>query len=238
MQFLDRTLPHLADNLALDEALLIEAEAGRGGDMLRFWEWSEVAVVLGSGCKVVDDVAEERCRQDGVPLLRRSSGGGTVLLGPGCLLYSLVLGYEGDAALGSITASYTFILDRVRQALRGLAHEILQAGTSDLVADGRKFSGNAQQRKARYLLHHGTLLYDFDLPLVGRYLKMPPRQPKYRHDRPHDEFIGNLPTTGADLRHRLRHAWAAAPPVLDWPQERVRQLVEEKYGLEEWHRRR
>src|SRR5437764_716289 len=79
MLFLDRTLPLLAENLALDEALLLEAETG-GPEVLRVWQWPSSAVVLGAGGRIADDVCEERCRADGVPLARRASGGGTVLL--------------------------------------------------------------------------------------------------------------------------------------------------------------
>src|ERR671937_1831087 len=105
MRLLDLTLPALADNLALDEALLLEAEAGRGGEVLRLWEWPTPGVVLGSGCRLAEDVHEAACRADGVPVLRRASGGGTVLLAAGCLLYSLVLSYERYAELQDITAS-------------------------------------------------------------------------------------------------------------------------------------
>ena len=91
MTYLDLTLSRLADNLALDEALLLEAEAGRGGEVLRVWEWPQPAVILGSGSRLAEDVDETACHTDGVPILRRSSGGGTVLLGTGCLCYSLVL---------------------------------------------------------------------------------------------------------------------------------------------------
>src|SRR5262245_40400973 len=99
MQSLDVTLPTLAENLALDEALLLEAEAGHGGETLRLWEWPHPAVILGAGCRLADEVDEEACRRDGVPILRRSSGGGTVLLGAGCLLYSLVLAYDRSPEL-------------------------------------------------------------------------------------------------------------------------------------------
>src|SRR5205823_408571 len=48
MQFLNLTLPSLFDNLALDEALLLDAEAGAGGEVLRCWAWPRLAVVLGA----------------------------------------------------------------------------------------------------------------------------------------------------------------------------------------------
>src|SRR5687768_15507648 len=94
MHWLDHTLPTPAENLALDEALLLEAEAGRAGEVLRIWEWPTPAVVLGAGGSIADDVNKPACAADGVPIARRASGGGTVLLGRGCLLYSLVLRYD------------------------------------------------------------------------------------------------------------------------------------------------
>src|SRR5437870_8898663 len=113
MHALDLTLPTAAENLALDEALLLAAEAGESGEVLRLWEWPHPAVVLGSGCVLVEDVDEEACALDGIPILRRSSGGGTVLLGRGCLLYSLVLSQDRSPALTAVRPSYGYILERV-----------------------------------------------------------------------------------------------------------------------------
>jgi lipoate-protein ligase A len=236
MYFLDLTLADAAANLALDEALLLQAEAGEGSEVLRVWEWPAPAVVLGAGGRLADDVDEAACRADGVPILRRSSGGGTVLLGRGCLLYSLVLRYDRAAALTTIPSSYEYILDRVARALPAAVRGE-QAGCSDLAVLGRKFSGNAQQRKRDHLLHHGTLLYAFDVSQVGRYLRPPPRQPAYREGRDHTAFLTNLGGADAALKHGLRTAWEADVETSAWPQERVRQLVAEKYGTEAWVRR-
>jgi lipoate-protein ligase A len=238
MRFLDLTLATPADNLALDEALLLEAEAGRGGEVLRVWEWPHAAVVLGSGCRLAEDVDESACEGEGVPVLRRSSGGGTVLLGGGCLLYTLVLNYGRSGALEEIRPSYCFILERVGAALGGPEAGVGQAGISDLAVGGRKFSGNAQQRKRRHLLHHGTLLYDFDLARVGRYLRPPPRQPAYRAGRAHADFLLNLPLPAEELKRRLRAAWQAGDEGAARPEGLVRQLVQDKYAAPEWTRRR
>src|SRR5262245_25902420 len=110
MNLLDLTLPTLAENLALDEALLLEAGAGQRGELLRFWEWPSLAVVVGAGGKLAEDVDLARCEADHVPVMRRSSGGGTVLLGRGCLCFGLVLAYERSAALREIPFSYVYIL--------------------------------------------------------------------------------------------------------------------------------
>jgi lipoate-protein ligase A len=190
VDLLDLTLPSAAENLALDEALLLEAESGRSDEVLRLWEWRNFAVVLGAGGRVADDVDEAACEADGVPILRRSSGGGTVLLGPGCLLFSLILSMDRDPELATISGSYRYVLGRVAAAL-GMAG-CVQAGISDLAIDGVKVSGSAQQRKRSFLLHHATLLYAFQVEALGKYLREPPRQPKYRAGRPHAAFVRNL----------------------------------------------
>ena len=238
MDYLDLTLPTLAANLALDEALLLEAEAGASGELLRFWEWPAPAVILGAGCCLAADVDEAACQADRVPILRRASGGGTVLLGPGCLLFSLVLTYDRSPLLREVRPSYTYILGRIQSALEGVLPGIEQAGISDLAAAGCKFSGNAQQRKRQYLLHQGTLLYDFDLDQVGQYLPIPGRQPAYRQGRAHPTFLRNLPAVAADLKQRLQTVWEAGNLLSDWPQDEVRRLTEDKYLRREWTYRR
>lgn len=238
MRFLDLTLPTMAENLALDEALLLAAEAGEGGELLRLWEWPTPAVVLGSGCRLAEEVNEAACTADGVPILRRASGGGTVLLGSGCMLYSLVLRYERDPALMEIRPSYRYILGRIATALEEGAGRIEQAGVSDLILEGRKFSGTSQQRKRNHLLHHGTLLYSFDLDLLSHYLPPPPRQPDYRASRSHREFVRNLPLSEEQIRRCMRTAWDANTSAESWPSGRIAELVESKYGSIDWTRRR
>ena len=238
MVCLELTLSTLSENLALDEALLLQAESEQGHETLRFWEWTSLAVVLGAGCRLADDVDEAACKADRVLILRRSSGGGTVLLGRGCLLFSLILGYERSPFLREIRPSYCYILGLIRDALADLLPGVACAGTSDLAADGLKFSGNSQQRKRHHLLHHGTLLYDFDIQSIGRYLRLPSRQPAYRAGREHAAFVRNLPCDAAELRKRMCAAWDAKEPITDWPSDTVDRLVAQKYGRTEWHQRR
>jgi lipoate-protein ligase A len=235
MDFLDVTLPALPDNLALDEALLLAADAGRGGEVLRVWEWLRPAVVLGAGGHITDDVDVAACERDGVPLARRSSGGGTVLLGPGCLLYTLILRYDRAAELRDIRKSYPWILERV---IAALPPGVAVAGPSDLAVGNRKIGGSAQQRKREHLLHHGTLLFGFDLSLISHYLREPTRQPDYRGRRPHTEFVTNLMIDGATMRTRLAAAWNAVPTDRRLPAELISRLVAERFGAADWVYRR
>jgi lipoate-protein ligase A len=237
MRFLDVTLPSLNDNLALDEALLMQAEA-EGGALLRFWEWPGYAVVLGAGGHRLDDVDLPRCEADAVAITRRGSGGGTVLLGPGCLLYSVVLPFDLDPALADVKASYVHVMRRILDALQPHVPALNLQGGSDLAIGDRKISGNAQQRKRTHLLQHGTLLYGFDLPLIARYLKQPQRQPDYRQQRGHDDFVTNLPLAVATIKSAIRATWQADGEVAELPLATAQRLVEEKYGRDDWVMRR
>jgi lipoate---protein ligase len=222
--------------LALDEALLLQCESGTGQEVLRVWDWPHAAVILGAACAVNQDVHEAECQADHVPVLRRSSGGGTVLLGPGCLMYSLVLRYDRTPALRQIGSSYCEILKSICRPLA--VPGLRPAGISDLAQNSQKVSGNAQQRKRNCLLHHGTLLYAFDAAKCGRYLRMPTRQPEYRQHRTDSEFLTNLPLGREELVRHLRQAFGAAREAKEWPEKEVGQLVANKYALAEWSRRR
>ncbi len=234
MQWLELTLPDAAANLALDEALLLAAEMDGSGPVLRVWELAATAVVVGAGGVIDEEVDVAACQADGVPILRRSSGGGTVLLGPGCLCFSLVLPYDHAAGLHDLRLSYRYILQRVADALSPEVHAG-PAGLSDLAVHGRKVSGNSQHRKRQHFLHHGTLLYAADLSRYRRYLPEPRRQPEYRQGRSHEEFLANLPLDASELRRRLRRVWAAAEPYLSPPWRYVESLMQEKYGRPAWH---
>ena len=240
---LDLTLPTLAENLALDEALLLEAENGTAGEVLRFWEWPNPAVVLGAGGTLKTDIEESNCERDGVPIQRRASGGGTVVLGEGCLIFSLMLRLDRDPALKDVNASYRYILGRMCQALRPVA-ELQLSGISDLAIGERKCSGNAQQRKREHVLHHGTLLYGFDIGLISRYLRTPDKQPAYREGRPHNAFVTNLPEAEGRygqtfvLKTLIASEWKATKSITAFPYGRVAELVADKYSREEWVQRR
>jgi lipoate-protein ligase A len=236
MTLLDLTLPTAAENLALDEALLLTAEDGTGGEVLRLWEQPGYAVVVGAGGSVAIDVDREACAADGVPVVRRASGGGTVVIGPGCLCASVVL--RVVPGLDTIPGATAFVMGRLREAVAPFAPGVKLAGTGDLAVGGRKVSGSAQQRKRRHILHHATLLGGFDLERVGRCLRPPERQPAYREGRDHAAFVATLPAGVAELRRRVIAAWQPEGVYPDPPLERVRQLVAEKYDSDEWNLRR
>src|SRR5258708_4722571 len=91
MYFCDLTFPSPEENLACDEALLESAEAGPGFELLRVWEPAAYFVVVGYANKAAAEANLPFCKANDIPVLRRCTGGGTVLQGPGCINYSLIL---------------------------------------------------------------------------------------------------------------------------------------------------
>lgn len=240
-QVIDLSLSTPEENLALDEALLQDSERSFAlqpsarKEWLRYWESTTLFVVLGVSSKLQEDVDVAACERDGVPILRRASGGGTVLQGPGCLNFSLVLSLAERPKLKDLTASYRAILQRTASELR---HDELQwCGISDIATGDRKISGNAQKRTRHFVLHHGTLLYDFDIDLLTRYLKTPERQPDYRLARSHRQFCTNLPMSPIDIKSSLSKAWGARSNETEFSPPDLTPLIHEKYGRREWTER-
>jgi lipoate-protein ligase A len=239
LELLEHTCATPEENLALDEALLEQAEqSGRPCQVLRLWESPSPLVVIGRSSPVDQEVNRAACHQRGIPVLRRASGGAAIVAGPGCLMYAVVLRYERHPHLRAVDEAHAFVLDTILRGLRPmLGEQLARQGTSDLTLGNRKFSGNSMRAKREHLLYHGTLLYDFPLELISQCLATAPRQPAYRQNRQHDAFVTNVPLTARELGHAVAAAWNARRPLADWPQALTRRLAAEKYSSPEWNLR-
>jgi len=241
MKVLDLTLPTPEENLACDEALLDAAEAGQSGEVLRFWESPEHFVVVGYANNVATEVNAVACEARGIRILRRCSGGGTVVQGPGCLNYTLVLQITEGGHTRNISASNEFIMERnrvaVESAISNRQSVVSVCGHTDLAMNGLKFSGNSQRRRKNFLLFHGTFLLTFNLALVSEVLRMPSQQPDYRADRVHGEFITNLELPAQQIKTSLQAAWEVTDVYSGNLQPATAALVRLKYSTAEWNRK-
>jgi len=236
MDLIERTLPGAAQNIALDEALLLEAEQRMDGrETLRLWEPTTPVVVVGRASSVAQEVHLAACRRDGVPVLRRSSGGSSIVTACGCLMYAVVLDYARRPQLRAIGRAHQFVLDRLAAALAPRAPGIECCGISDLAVDGRKVSGNSLRCRREWMLYHGTLLHGLPIELIEQYLRMPARQPDYRAARGHVQFVTNLSVTRDALRAAVISAWEIDRERTDWPHGLTEQLVTEKYSTADWN---
>ena len=237
MRYLDLTLPEIASNLALDEALLVAAEERGAGPSLRIWESPTLAVVLGASGRLHEDVLVDACHTDGVAIARRASGGGTVVVGPGALNVSVVLAADVAPGLSAVDVAQRFVLDRLANALRARGPAVEVLGLGDLTLNLRKFSGSAQRRLRNHFLVHATILYDFPLHLVPRYTGLPRRQPPYRGQRTHEDFLTNLPLAREKLVEAVTGAWLPddrPPELMIPPEDLIHDLLAAKFADPAW----
>lgn len=229
-------LTEAADHLALDEALLLEADEGRSGEALRVWEFAEHVVVAGRSTRVNDEIDHSFCKSQGIPVLRRCSGGASIVAGPGCLMYSVVLSFARDPALSRIDVAHQYVMGRVLAALQRQILDVTLQGTCDLTWKNRKFSGNSLRIARKHLLYHGTILYDFDLSLMPRCLKQAPRQPDYRQGRDHGDFLINTPIDWTMFSSGLDEIFDATEQGdMESYRHRIRSLRQRRYNDQGWH---
>ncbi len=194
------------EHLAREWQMFESVEAG-GSSQYAIWEAGRPTVVLGRSNRAEEWIHRDVCHQDGVEILRRASGGGAVVLAPGCVNYAIALPLVSHPALTDVAVSFQFVLQHVVDALDAIPLQVV--GLTDLAHDGRKVSGNAQRRGRRALLHHGTVLFGFDVDLAVRYLREPPRQPPYRAGRHHGSFLGNVKISREAVVECVRRACEA-----------------------------
>lgn len=269
MFYWNQSLATALENVALDEAIV---EFGDRSDesgnaiypdleLLRLWEFPFPTVVMGRESRFQQEVNVERCLRDNVPILRRASGGSTIVAGPGCLMYTVLISYTQRPLWRSLDVAHREVMNRIEQSVR-LAFDSLSdrgislsqpdnirlQGTCDLTRGNQKFSGNALRCKRNCMLYHGTLLIDMPLHWITSYLSEPPRQPDYRNRRTHDQFVCNLLPTGspdvsvfrAMLEKSLQQVWKANS---DWDQFPDRhqleseqsRLMQMRYLNRDWH---
>jgi len=159
-------------NTALDEVLTQRLIENRMPPTLRFWRWSEPAVIVGRCQAVSNEVDRAAAEAMGVQVVRRMTVGGAMLLQPhGAITYSL---YLPEAAVVGLTLrqSYEVCDAWVVRGLRRLGVDAHHVPINDIACGAGKIGGAAQARRAGVVLHHTTLAYDMDPGEMLRVLRI------------------------------------------------------------------
>jgi len=258
---------HAGDvNMARDEAISRAVSAGAQPPTLRFYGWAPAAISIGQAQKY-DSIDHGACTQDGVGVVRRSTGG-LAILHTDELTYSVALPKEHPIAGGDLMTSYRRIADAILVALDRLGvrdarasrvaredkaktgvcfeapsdYEVVGAGRDGLI---RKLVGSAQWRRVDGVMQHGSLPLTGDIARITRYLL----------DTPAPEAVREHAMTLEDATSQTL-AWRAAAEVwagafadhlcldltegaLSMPESSAADvLLREKYGEPSWTRRR
>lgn len=170
--------------LQLEEALL------RSDD--RNWclmnEGSPPAIVMGISGKKEQWIDLPYYRQKPIPLIRRFTGGGTVVVDESTVFVTLICNTHAVPVSPYPQPILSWNGTLLKPALESIDFQIRE---NDYTVGSKKFGGNAQYICKERWLHHTSLLWDY-CPFNMNYLKKPPRMPAYRRERGHEDFLCRL----------------------------------------------
>ncbi|MFH1751310.1 MAG: biotin/lipoate A/B protein ligase family protein [Candidatus Micrarchaeota archaeon] len=230
-------------NMALDEACSEALAANAVQPTIRFYGWQPSAVSIGYHQSITDEVNLEECRNQGIDVVRRRTGGGAVYHDTsGELTYSVIapeIFFTKD-----IIASYKIICNWIVDALAlmGLSGEFKPI--NDIILEGKKISGNAQTRRGGILLQHGTLLYDLDVRRMFSVLKVSKEKISDKMIASAEERVTCLKKAGIsdkNIAYRsLVSAFTSGKSVEfgSWTEKeliRAKELAEKKYKSTDWN---
>lgn len=206
------TDPHF--NLALEEYVFTTiAEENQGEPILILWQ-NEPSVIVGKYQNTIEEINYDYINEKGIHVVRRNTGGGAVYHDLGNLNYSFIIpDVKADVDFKTFTGP-------IVKALRSQGINAEQTGRNDILADGRKFSGNAQQFSRNRLLHHGTLMFDVNMEDVANSLKVKAGKfrskatksvrsrvtnlkPIFEENAVRGEGTGEIPQTAVDFKNLL-----------------------------------
>ncbi|WP_029069365.1 lipoyl protein ligase domain-containing protein [Jonesia quinghaiensis] len=238
-------LPHM--QIALDQAQTEAVEQGLRGPMLRIWEWGGNAVIIGSFQSYRNEVDEDAAHRHDVTVVRRISGGGAMFVEPGnTITYSLIV--PGSLVDGmSFEESYKFLDQWVIDALADVGINARYVPLNDIASEHGKIAGAAQKRLAGgTVLHHVTMSYNIDADKMLEVLrigreKLSDKGTKSAKKRV-DPLRSQTGMTREDIieafKAHFRSRYATQDSVVsDWERNRAKELIDTKFGTEEWLKR-
>jgi len=202
----------MTDNLtpyAFDDDI-IEAAQAELKPRMKIYRPDKTAVVIGKGGKPELELQLDTIEAENIDVYRRYGGGCSVVIDPGNVIISVVIPTNGIA---SHRGYFNVLTEWLRTGLAKMGFtQAASAGTSDIAIGGKKISGSCIYSTKDYLYYSAALLVDPDMELMVRLLKHPPREPEYRLNREHSDFVtslgneagaGDLENFIAGLKHHL-----------------------------------
>ena len=162
--------------------------------LYRFFESLRPLVVLSSSNLAQRETFEQKCNMLNVPIVQRRGGGGTVVLGPGCLVLTFAFFakdvFSNQKYFSIINSLWADALSNV-----GISN-IHMRGHSDLAHGDQKIAGTSLFRRKHLVVFQGSLLVDPDFALIVDLLQHPSREPDYRQGRSHLDFLTSAARLG------------------------------------------
>ena len=242
MRFVDNTgITDARVNLALEEYVFRHKPVD--DDVLLFYV-NAPAIIIGRNQNTIEEINPEVVATRGIHVVRRVSGGGAVYHDLGNLNFSFMT----PQVYGRFNRYDTFTRP-VIDTLKDLGVPAELGGRNDILAGGRKISGNAQFARPDRMISHGTLLFDSNLDEVTAALNPKPGKVESKGVKSIRSRVANIsefvehPLTVTELRERIverifgtrDRAKIPTIPITEEDWTAVRELVASKYGAWNWN---
>lgn len=158
------------------------------------WQPDKTYIILGRSNDASSALIEENVLEDNVEVIKRPSGGETVILSP----KMLVLSATSPIIKGRSSREYFIVRNNaIMEVLASFGMQNLHTkGISDVSVGEKKIMGSAIFRKTDRVFYHAVLNVEEDVHLISKYLKHPKREPDYRQNRPHTDFVSSMKMQG------------------------------------------
>ena len=166
LQFIETENTNAAFHFSVEEFLM---QRFPFESSIMLWQ-DEKCVMLGANQVAPQEVDMNCVEREGIKIVRRSSGGGTIFTDMGTILYTMIQPHKKDSQVNQIAEET--IVSSVVEILNKMGVPAVLEGRNDILADGKKFSGIAQHVKHGMLCTHGSILYDTDLELLSQVLNV------------------------------------------------------------------
>ena len=190
------------------------------------WIPEKTYIILGASNKAEDAVVESLAVRDNIPVMKRRTGGQTVMLTPNNLIISAVITDESVMKPKDVFNNFN---DMIIGAIEKDHFEKFSTrGISDIALGEKKIMGSSMYRGKGKLFYHAVLNFNEPPSTFQKYLKHPSKEPDYRKGRNHDEFVTTLKDTGykPSMQHLKNEITASLRNVLI-NHEVVENIVEE-----------
>ena len=227
-------------NLAIEEYLLKTMDVEK--DPFLLFYINEPSIIIGKNQNTAEEINTDYVDSNGIHVVRRLSGGGAVYHDLGNLNYSFITVDDGNSF-----RNFRKFTEPVVKALQSLGVNAELSGRNDLMAEGRKVSGNAQFSTRGRMFSHGTLMFDTEVDAVVSALKVSKEKIESKGIKSIRSRVANIseflkePMTVTKFRNAILHSIFEGEENVryyeltdeDW--KKIHELSKERYGNWDWN---